>query len=213
MSIYVANIRLIFRQSWLFRLFIGKSLKNSVRGERSPFPFPCYNPRMIAAQSSSGTGVSPVIGYRCHLDFISGSVRVPRAAFGVSPNASFPSLNPQLPQLSTGCSLKVIEGNSRLFATPLGDPLACPRHHNAISGTTPCLSALCVISADSSTIQFSPKVPCVSRCPATSLEANKEKSPQKNSDFFSGHFHGNHWETLQKPPKKPCETAPKMRAF
>src|ERR1700747_908647 len=60
-------------------------------------------------------------------DFGSGSARVPPATFGVSPKAAFPSLNPQLAQLSTICPLqigKVMQGHASVL-TP--SPPAPPR--------------------------------------------------------------------------------------
>jgi hypothetical protein len=53
----------------------------------------------------------------------------------------------------------------------------------------------------------------VTPCPPTSLEANKAKSLQKNSDFFPATFAGNHWKIPLKPPKKPVKFGQKTRDF
>jgi hypothetical protein len=63
-----------------------------------------------------------------------------------------------------------------------------------------CASTLCVMAGDYRKIKFFPNVPRVSRSASTALEANKGKWAQKNSEFFSGHFDGNHWETSLKGP-------------
>jgi hypothetical protein len=57
------------------------------------------------------------------------------------------------------------------------------------------------------------KTPHVTRCPATSLEANKEKSLQKNSDFFPSHFCRKSLGNQAKTAKKPFKITQKSRDF
>jgi hypothetical protein len=78
-----------------------------------------------------------------------------------------------------------------------------------------------VIASRSLSIQVNPwlmigfytKSRRVSRSSSTSLKSNKGKSAQKISDFFPATLIQNHWEILQKPPKKPCEITQKPRRF
>jgi hypothetical protein len=57
------------------------------------------------------------------------------------------------------------------------------------------------------------KTPHVTRCPATSLEANKAKTLQKNSQFFPCTLMQNHWKSGKKHPKNHAKSPQKCAHF
>ena len=94
---------------------------------------------------------------------------------------------------------------------PFHPPVSVHFSGHAISHPTHCESALCAISANKSALQSKAKTRRVSRCPSMASNVKQAKRPQKNSIFFPATLTGNHWQILQKPPKKLIKFAPKTR--
>jgi hypothetical protein len=81
---------------------------------------------------------------------------------------------------------------------PFHPPVSVHFSGHAISHPTHCESALCAISAKESALPSKAKTRRVSRCPSMARKVKQAKRPQKNSNFFPGHFD---WKSLANQAK------------